>query len=162
LFSYLKSKVIKALIDSHPYEEVAYDIYSLENNNVDFGLGCTGEMTRAISEKDFLKLVAEVFNCKGLRFSKLSGKKLKKIALCGGSGASLLGMAIASGADAYITADIKYHTFLEAENRILLIDAGHFETEKYSTEILNDLIIKKFPKFAVRFSKTNTNPINYL
>jgi putative NIF3 family GTP cyclohydrolase 1 type 2 len=82
--------------------------------------------------------------------------------MCGGAGASLLNAAIMSGADAFITADIKYHNFFDADNRILLVDAGHFETEKFSTEILYDLIIKKIPKFAVRFSKINTNPINYL
>jgi dinuclear metal center YbgI/SA1388 family protein len=162
LLSHIKNKVIKALIDSHPYEEVAYDIYTLENNNVDFGLGCIGELPEPLSEQDFLKIIADIFNIKGLRYSKLSGKKLKKIALCGGSGASLIESAISCGADVYITADLKYHNYFDADNRILLVDAGHFETEKYSSEILKDLIIKKFPKFAVRFSKTNTNPINYL
>ena len=115
-----------------------------------------------LAENDFLKLVSSVFDAKGIRYSKLTGKQVKKVALCGGSGASLLNDAIASGADAFITADIKYHNFFDAENKILLVDTGHFESEKFSTEILNDLIIKKFPKFAVRFSETNTNPINYL
>ena len=87
---------------------------------------------------------------------------LKRVALCGGSGASLISNAIASGADAFVTADIKYHNFFDADNMILLVDSGHFESEKFTTEILYDLIIKKFPKFAVRFSETNTNPINYL
>jgi putative NIF3 family GTP cyclohydrolase 1 type 2 len=87
---------------------------------------------------------------------------IKKVAVCGGSGVSLLPVAIASGADVFITADIKYHNFFDADNKILLVDAGHFETEKFSSEILKDLIKKKFPKFAVRFSETNTNPINYL
>jgi putative NIF3 family GTP cyclohydrolase 1 type 2 len=92
----------------------------------------------------------------------VTGKPVKKVAVCGGSGASLLGMAIACGADAFVTADIKYHNFFDADNMILLVDAGHFESEKFSTEILYDLIIKKFPKFAIRFSETQTNPINYL
>ena len=162
LLSHLKNKVIKALIDNHPYEEVAYDIYLMENSNIDFGMGCTGELAEPLPEKDFLKQVSDIFCSGGLRYSKPVGRKLKKIALCGGSGASLLYAAILSGADAFITADIKYHNYFDADNRILLIDAGHFETEKFSTEILYDLIIKKFPKFAVRFSKTNTNPINYL
>lgn len=160
--SHLKDKVIKALITTHPYEEVAYDIYSLENSNVDFGLGCTGELPEAKDETDFLKMVSDIFDARGLRNSKLSGKKIKKIALCGGSGASLLRDAISSGADAYITGDIKYHNYFDAEGRILLVDAGHYESEKFATEIIYDLIIKKFPKFAVRFSKTDTNPINYL
>ncbi|MCX6325942.1 MAG: Nif3-like dinuclear metal center hexameric protein [Bacteroidia bacterium] len=162
LFSHLKEEVIKALLAVHPYEEVAYDIYTLENTNVEVGLGCVGEFSDAMGEEDFLQLVSSVFDAKGVRYSKPTGKSVRKIALCGGSGASLINIAIASGSDAFITADIKYHNYFDAENTILLVDAGHFESEKFSTEILYDLIIKKFPKFAVRFSETNTNPINYL
>jgi len=161
LFSHNKDKVIKALLSAHPYEEVAFDIYSLENNNIETGLGCVGKLHNPVSENDFLKLVSSVFNAKGIRYSKKTGKLIGKVALCGGSGASLLNLAIGSGAEAFLTADIKYHDFFYTENKILLVDAGHFETEKFSVEILKDLIIKKFPKFAVRFSETNTNPINY-
>jgi dinuclear metal center YbgI/SA1388 family protein len=161
LFSHLKERVIKALLDTHPYEEVAYDIYPLENDNIDFGLGCTGDLPEPVSENDFLSLVSSVFGAYGIRYSRLTGNLVKKVALCGGSGASLLNDAITISANAFVTGDIKYHTFCEAENRILLVDSGHFETEKFSTEILYDLIIKKFPKFAVRFSETNSNPINY-
>jgi len=162
LFSHLKDRVINALLSAHPYEEVAYDLYSLENSNIETGMGCIGELAKPLPEKEFLSHVSRVFGAKGIRFSGSSGREIKRIALCGGSGASLLGTAISSGADAFITADVKYHNFSDAEKVILLIDAGHFETEKFATEILNDLIIKKFPKFAVRFSETNTNPINYL
>ncbi len=161
LFSHDKDKVISALIEAHPYEEVAYDIYSLENDNVNVGLGCIAELIEPMSEIDFLNLVSDVFNAKGIRYSQFLNRMVKKVALCGGSGASLLNDAIKSKADAFVTGDIRYHTFFEAENRILLLDCGHFETEKFSTEILYDLIIKKFPNFAVRFSKTNTNPVNY-
>jgi dinuclear metal center YbgI/SA1388 family protein len=162
LFSHLKTKVLKALLESHPYEEVAYDLYALENNNSDAGLGCTGAFAEPLTEADFLKMTADILGSVGIRHSGFTGRKVKKVAVCGGSGASLLNEAIASGADAFITADIKYHSFFEADRRILLVDAGHYETEKYATEILKDLIIKKFPKFALRFSETNTNPINYL
>jgi dinuclear metal center YbgI/SA1388 family protein len=161
LFSHLKDKAIKVLLEAHPYEEVAYDLYSLENKNAGTGLGCIGKFHNPVSENDFLKMVTSIFEAKGVRCSKPTGKPVRKVALCGGSGASLLNLAIASGADAFLTADIKYHDFFNAENKILLVDAGHFETEKFSVEILKDLIIKKFPKFAVRFSETNTNPINY-
>jgi dinuclear metal center YbgI/SA1388 family protein len=161
LFSHLRDKVIEALINSHPYEEVAYDLYSLENKNIEIGLGCVGLLDKPVSESDFLNLVSAIFGAKGIRYSKLTGKNMSKVALCGGSGVSLLNNAIYSGADVFLTADIKYHDFFNAENKILLVDAGHFETEKFSVEILKDLIIKKFPKFAVRFSETNTNPINY-
>jgi dinuclear metal center YbgI/SA1388 family protein len=162
LFSHLKEKVIKTLLDVHPYEEVAYDIYALENDNSGIGLGCSGVLAEPVGEDAFLRLVSSVFKAKGIRYSKLTGKPVNKVALCGGSGASLISSAISSGADAYITSDIKYHNFFDADDTILLIDTGHFESEKFSTEILYDLIIKKFPKFAVRFSETNTNPINYL
>jgi dinuclear metal center YbgI/SA1388 family protein len=162
LFSHLKDKVIKVLLEVHPYEEVAYDIYALENINVEIGSGCTGEFDDTMAEDDFLKLVSSVFGAKGVRYTKPTGKPVEKVALCGGSGASLISAAISSGADAFVTADIKYHNFFDADNKILLVDTGHFESEKFSTEILYDLIVKKFPKFAVRFSETNTNPINYL
>ena len=161
LFSHLKEKVIKALLLVHPYEEVAYDIFSLENENALIGSGCIGEFYDGMNEDNFLKLVSSTFGAKGVRYSRLSGKPVKTVALCGGSGASLINTAITLGADAFVTADIKYHNFFNAENRILLVDTGHFESEKFAAEILYDLIIKKFPKFAVRFSETNTNPINY-
>jgi dinuclear metal center YbgI/SA1388 family protein len=162
LYSHLKGRVIKALLKAHPYEEPAYDLFALENENYEAGLGCVGEFEKPITESRFTELVGSVFGAKGIRTSKPTGKSVSKIAMCGGAGASLLGEAIASGADAFITSDVKYHNFYDAEKMILLVDAGHFETEKFATEILNDLIIKKFPKFAVRFSETNTNPINYL
>jgi dinuclear metal center YbgI/SA1388 family protein len=162
LFSHLKDKVISTLLEVHPYEEVAYDLYPLENDNVNVGLGCTAELTETVSEIDFLNLVSGVFEAKEIRYSQLIKRIVKKVALCGGSGSSLLNEAINSNSDAFVTSDIRYHSFFEAENRILLVDCGHFETEKFSVEILYDLIIEKFPNFAVRFSKTNTNPINYL
>jgi len=161
LFAHLKDKVVQALLNSHPYEEVAYDLYALENNNIEIGLGCVGFLDKPVSEIDFMKLISGVFDARGIRHSDLTGKPVNKVALCGGSGASLLSNAIHSGADVFLTADIKYHDFFKTESKILLVDAGHFETEKFSGEILKDLIIKKFPKFAVRFSETNTNPINY-
>jgi len=160
LFSHLKDRVLKALFDSHPYEEVAYDLYPLENMNADAGMGCTGEIPVPLDKDDFLKLVSETFNAKGIRHSGRI-KKIGKVAMCGGSGGLLLKDAETSGADAFITGDIKYHSFFEAGDRMLIVDIGHYESEKFSTEILHDLIIKKFPTFAVRFSEINTNPINY-
>ena len=162
LFSHAKRSVINALLEAHPYEEAAYDLYPLDNENCGAGLGCTGEFDQPVSESDFLNLISSAFDARGVRYSRLTGRPVKKVALCGGSGASFIGNAISSGADAFVTADIKYHNYFDAENMILLVDTGHFESEKFTTEILYDLIIKKFPKFAVRFSETNTNPINYL
>ncbi|MCU0455584.1 MAG: Nif3-like dinuclear metal center hexameric protein [Bacteroidales bacterium] len=161
LFSHLKGKVIRALVESHPYEEPAYDLYPLENENIAAGLGCTGELKEALDGKEFLAILREIFGARGIRHSALPGRNIRKVALCGGAGGSLTGDAISSGADAYVTGDIRYHTFFEAEGKILLTDIGHYESEKFSAEILYGLITKKFPTFAVRFSEVNTNPINY-
>jgi dinuclear metal center YbgI/SA1388 family protein len=162
LFSHLRGKVVEALLKTHPYEEVAFDIYSLENDNVDIGMGCIGDLPEPLGVNDFLSMVSSVFEAYGIRYSGPAGKQVRKVAVCGGAGSPVLEDAVTAGADAFVTGDIKYHTFGDAENRILLVDCGHFETEKFSTEILYDLIIKKFPKFALRFSETNSNPINYL
>jgi dinuclear metal center YbgI/SA1388 family protein len=162
MLSHLKEQVIKALLATHPYEEVAYDLYSLENEYNGAGFGCIGELADSVEEIEFLNSVSEIFNAKGVKYSKLTGKKIKKVALCGGAGVNLLSDAVRAGAHAFITSDIRYHDYFHAANAILLVDTGHYESEKYSTEILYDLIIKKFPTFAVRFSETNTNPINYL
>lgn len=161
-YSHLKDRVIKALLGAHPYEEVAYDIYALENDNINAGLGCTGEFAEPVEETVFLHKLKSVFGAQGIRHSRLTGRPVKKVALCGGSGASLLNDAVRCGADAFVTGDIKYHAYFEPDNRLLLVDCGHYETEKFSVEILYDLIVKNFPNFAVRFSETNTNPINYL
>ena len=161
LYAHLKDKVIKALIETHPYEEPAYDLYLLENDNIQHGTGCVGELPEAAPEHVFLKTVSDTFQANGLRYSAIRGKNVKKVAVCSGSGGRLINYAIASDADVYITSEIKYHDYLAAEGKILLIDAGHYETEKFSSEIIYDLIIKKFPNFALRFSKTNLNPINY-
>jgi dinuclear metal center YbgI/SA1388 family protein len=161
-YSHMKEKVIKALVEAHPYEEPVYDIYLLENENIETGIGCTGELNEPMNEMEFLKLISEVFTVRCLKYSVPTGKKVKKAALCGGAGGLFINDAISAGADAYVTSDIRYHSYFETENQILLADIGHYESEIFSTEILHDLILKKFPNFAVRFSEVNTNPINYL
>ena len=162
IFSHMKTRVIKALLEAHPYEEAAYDLYPLDNDNINSGLGCTGEFSEPLSETEFLKMLRTVFKARGIRHSKPTGNAISKVALCGGAGGTLIQDAISSGAGAFVSADIRYHGFFEAGGKILLADIGHFESEKFSVEILYDLIIKKFPTFAVRFSEVNTNPINYL
>jgi dinuclear metal center YbgI/SA1388 family protein len=162
LFAERLNKVLSAMLKAHPYEEPAYDILHLGNNNAGIGLGCYGDLKTPIETKKFLALLAKVFGAEGIRYSDFQGSMISKVALCGGAGASLLTDAIAVNADAFVTADIRYHTFFEPESRILLADIGHYESEKFSSEILYDLIIKKFPTFALRFSEINTNPINYL
>ncbi len=162
IFSHLRNRVVNALIESHPYEEVAYDVYPLENMNISEGIGCTGELLGEMMPREFLEHLKVVFSAGGIKFSGKWEKPVRKVALCGGSGSGLISNAIALGADAYVTADLKYHSFLDAGDRILLADIGHYESENAAKEILYDIIIKKFPKFALRFSEVNTNPINYL
>jgi dinuclear metal center YbgI/SA1388 family protein len=162
LYEEMKNKVVDAMLAVHPYEEPAYDIYKLENETGYAGSGAVGELKEPMSKTKFLEFVSRIFSAKGIRYSDFQGKIISKVALCGGAGSFLLKDAMASGADSFITADIKYHGFFEAERRILLADIGHYESEKFAVEILYDLIIKKFPTFALRFSEINTNPINYL
>jgi dinuclear metal center YbgI/SA1388 family protein len=157
-----RARVIDALLKSHPYEEVAYDIYPLENNNVDIGFGCIGFTGKEIDEMAFLNNLKEIFGANGIRYTKPTGRKIRKVALCGGSGSGFLKEAIAAGADVFVTADVKYHTFFDADGKILIADIGHYESEIFSLEILKALIIKKFPTFAILFSGLNSNPINYL
>ncbi len=160
--SHLRSKVVAALLSAHPYEEVAFDLIPLANDYSSAGMGCVGEPESPLSEKDFLDLTAETLGSSGLRHSALTGKMISRVAVCGGSGSSLFAAAMASGADAYVSGDIRYHNFADAGGNILIVDAGHYETEKFAVQIIYDLVIKKFPKFALRFSEINTNPINYL
>jgi putative NIF3 family GTP cyclohydrolase 1 type 2 len=154
--------VVRALLNSHPYEEVAYDLYLLENEYAGAGMGCVGTLSKPSGELEFIKKLGEVFGSPSVRYSPLTGQAICKVAVCGGAGAGLTGEAIASGAGIFVTGDVKYHDFQNASGRILLADIGHFESEKFATEIFYDLIIKKFPTFALRFSEINTNPINYL
>ena len=160
--SYLKTKVVNALLKFHPYEEMAYDLYPLENSLANVGAGMIGELPGAIGETDFLESLPEIFNCKVVRHTYLLGKPVKKIAVCGGSGSFLLSSAIAAGADVFISSDFKYHEFFDAEEKIVIADIGHYESEQFTKELFYELLIKKFPNFAVRLSEVKTNPVLYL
>ena len=159
--AYLQSTVLKALIDAHPYEEVAYDFVSLTNENQSVGTGLLGQLPEALDETGFLHMLKTSFGLEIVRHTPFLGKKLQKIAICGGSGSFLTGKAIAVGADAYVTADIKYHEFFDANDRILLADIGHWESEQFTTELLIEILQAKFPTFAVLKSGIKTNPVNY-
>ena len=158
--SYLQTKVVAAMLKVHPYEEPAFDIYKLENHWNSVGLGAIGELETEISEEDLLAMVKQNFHVGNIKHSALTGRKLRRIAVCGGSGASFIRMAISSKADAYITADIKYHDWFLAERKILLLDIGHYESEQFTKEIFYDIVVKKNNNFATYFSDINTNPIN--
>jgi dinuclear metal center YbgI/SA1388 family protein len=156
-----EKRILAALLSAHPYEEVAYDVYPLENVYDRAGAGAVGELEKALGEKAFLDLLKERFGIPVIRHSGLRGIKIRKVALCGGSGSHLLPQAIASGADAFVTGDIKYHPFFDAAGKILMTDIGHYESEQFTTEIFYDLLIKNFPTFAIHLTEVNTNPVNY-
>ena len=155
------NQVIAAMLKVHPYEEVAYDVFALENEFTQAGAGVVGEFEVPMEEVDFLNLVAEKIASPCLRHSALTGRQVKKVALCGGSGSPFIADAIRNKADAYLTADIKYHDFFIPEGRFLLVDGGHFETEQFTKQLLYDLIQKKFPTFAAEIAETETNSVHY-
>jgi dinuclear metal center YbgI/SA1388 family protein len=158
---HLKSKVLSALFASHPYEEVAYFITEIENQWQDAGSGMIGFLSKAISKAQLIELVKEKFNLKMLRFTGTEKESFQKIAICGGSGFFLLQDAIAQQADVYITSDIKYHEFFDAEGRLMLMDIGHFESEQFTSELIMEKLSNQFPNIAVLLSKTVTNPVFY-
>jgi len=154
-------QILTALLKNHPYEEVAYDIYALENKLQNVGSGMIGELKETIEGQTFLRLVKDNMNATVLRHTAILPKKIKKVAVCGGSGSFLLKNAIAAGADAFVTADFKYHEFFDAEDKIMIVDIGHYESEQFTSNLLVANIQEKFPNFAIRLTEHNTNPINY-
>ncbi len=158
---HLKNAVLKALFEAHPYEEVAYEVTSLENINQHIGIGMTGELEEEVSEKAFLKRVKDIFGPGCIRHSKLLGKNIKKVAVLGGSGSFAIETAKREAADIFLTADLKYHDFYKAEEKLVLADIGHYESEQYTKNLLHSYLKKKFANFAVVLSNTDTNPIKY-
>lgn len=159
--SFLENKIVTAMKAAHPYEEVAYDVISLSNSNHSIGSGVIGEWTDAIDEKRFLAKVKEVFDVPVIRHTALLNKAIKRVALCGGAGSFLISKALADGADAYITADIKYHEFFDANNRMLIGDIGHYESEQFTIDLLQEILGQKFPTFAILKTTVKTNPVHY-
>jgi dinuclear metal center YbgI/SA1388 family protein len=153
--------ILAAMTDAHPYEEVAYDIISLDNKNQGVGSGLLGELPEPVSETALLELLKQKFNLSVIRHTPFLGKPVKKIALCGGAGSFLTGSAVAAGADFYITGDVKYHEFFDANNRLVIADIGHYESEQFTIDLLFDLLSQKFPTFAVQKTGVKTNPVHY-
>jgi dinuclear metal center YbgI/SA1388 family protein len=158
----LQSKVLKALFNHHVYEEVAYEIYELQNAHQNIGLGRIGQLEKPMSETDFLSFVKEKMQCGGIRHSALLGKSIQKVAVLGGSGSFAIANAKQAGADIFLTADLKYHDFYQAENQLVLADIGHFESERFTKNYIVDFLKKKILNFAIIFSEENTNPVKYL
>jgi len=159
---HLESKILKTLFSNHIYEEVAYEIYDLQNSHQNIGLGMIGELPTALTERDFMQYVKDRMQANGIRHSEFLNREIKKVAVLGGSGSYAIRNAIQAGADAFLTADLKYHQFYEAENKILLADIGHFESERYTKNYIVDYLTKKIPNFAFILSEENTNPVKYL
>lgn len=159
---YLKYNVLDTLLKTHPYEEPAYDFIPLKNSWSQVGAGVVGELGEAEDELTFLNRIKLIFNNPTIRYTNLLSKKIRRVALCGGSGSSFLSDAISTKADVYISGDFKYHEFFDAQKQILIVDVGHFESEQFTKDIFFEIITKKMPTFAVQISDSKTNPINYL
>jgi dinuclear metal center YbgI/SA1388 family protein len=155
----VEKKIIKALLENHPYEEVAYDIYKLDNTYQKIGAGVIGNLEKPINSQEFLQFIKETFGTKCIRHNGHIKNQIETVAFCGGSGVFLLNQAISSKADVFITADIKYHDFFT--DKILLADIGHFESEQFSIELIASVLMKKFPTFAFLFPETKSNPVYY-
>jgi dinuclear metal center YbgI/SA1388 family protein len=157
----LEQKILAALIEKHPYEAVAYDLYSINNSHPQVGSGMIGNLESDYDELEFLTFVKEKLGAKVIRHTALRSKKVRRVAVCGGSGSFLLPNAISAGADVFISADFKYHEFFDAEDRLVLMDAGHFETEQFTSEGIVRKLSAQFPNIAVLLSETKTNPVLY-
>ena len=158
---HLQSKILKALFSNHVYEEIAYEIYELQNVHQNLGLGMIGELENPMKEADFLQMVKEKMQTGGIRHSQFRNRPIHKVAVLGGSGSFAIKNAIQAGADAFLTADLKYHQFYEAENKLLLADIGHFESERFTKNYIVDYLTKKISNFAIILSEENTNPVKY-
>lgn len=160
---HLEAKVLAALKEAHPYKERAnHDVFTLDNAYRRIGSGMIGELPEAMNPTEFLKSLKETMNTDCIRHTQLLRKKIKRIAVCGGTGVSLLSKAMAQKADVFITADFKYHQFFDANNKVIVADIGHYESEQFTVELFQELLSKKFSNFETVLSKVNTNPIKYL
>lgn len=153
--------VMNAMYAAHPYEEVAFEIYPIQNSNQFEGAGIIGELETEQDEITFLSQLKTTFKCGVIRHTQLLGRKIKKVAVCGGSGSFLLSKAIQQKADIFITGDFKYHEFFDAENKLIIADIGHFESEQFTTNLLAERLKENFTNFAIHLTEHNTNPINY-
>jgi dinuclear metal center YbgI/SA1388 family protein len=158
---HLVADVINAIINVHPYEEPAYDIYPLKNSCKKAGIGMVGELKKEMDEKSFLEKLKKTFHCQVIRHTALLNKKVRRVAVCGGAGSQFLQAAIAKKAHFYVSADYKYHQFFDADNKIVIADIGHYESEHCTEQLFYEIITKKFANFAVHLSEQNTNPIKY-
>ena len=159
--NHIQNELLNALRDAHPYEEVAYDIIPLSNENQEVGSGLIGELEMPTTEDAFLRKLKDIFKLDVIRHTTLLGKKISKVALCGGAGSFLTKNAINAKADIFVTADVKYHEFFDADKKLIIADIGHWESEQFTTDLLFDILHLKFPTFAVLKSEVITNSVKY-
>jgi dinuclear metal center YbgI/SA1388 family protein len=159
---HLTSRIMKSLREAHPYEEVAHYLSELVNENQEVGSGMIGELAAPQEPMAFLTGLKQQMQLNVIRHTRLVDRPVKKVAVCGGSGSFLLPDAMHAGADVYISADFKYHEFFDADGKITIADIGHYESEVFTKELIQDVLMKKFPTFAINFSNTVTNPISYI
>lgn len=157
--SHMEKAIIAAMLENHPYEEVAYDIYPIENTYNKIGSGIIGDLEQSIKTKAFLTLLKQTFGSKCIKHNSINRQKIQTVAFCGGSGSFLINQAILYNADIFVTSDIKYHDFFN--EKILLADIGHFESEQFFMELIASVFMKKFHTFAFLYSEKNSNPVNY-
>ena len=158
---HLEKRLVQSLINAHPYEEVAYDVMELANTHPGVGAGLVGELPAPVEEKAFLQLLQSAFKLSVIRHTCLLNRPVKKVAVCGGAGSFLIPKALQSGADMYITADVKYHEFFDANGRMVIADIGHYESEQYTVEWLYNVLQQKFSNFALLKTEVSTNPVHY-
>jgi hypothetical protein len=158
---FLEKDILGALRESHPYEEVAFDLVNLTNDHPDIGSGLIGDLPEPMDAQAFLARLKEVFFSEGLRYTVPNNRSIRRVALCGGAGSFLISKALSSGVDAFLTADLKYHEFFEADGKMLLVDLGHYESEQFTIGLIQRVLAEKFPNFAVLKTERITNPVRY-
>jgi dinuclear metal center YbgI/SA1388 family protein len=159
--AYLSREVVQAMIKAHPYEEVAYDLVPLANTWSGVGSGLVGELPEPMEEKAFLDRIKAVFGVPVIRHTRLTGRPVQRVAVCGGAGSFLISNALSAGANFYITSDVKYHEFFDANDQLVIADIGHFESEQFTIDLLFEVLREKFCNFAILKSGIKTNPVNY-
>ena len=159
--AWVESRILGSLLKAHPYEEVAYDIIILDNRYSFIGSGIIGDLKEPSDENAFLRSLQEKFNLKVIRHTALLNRQISKVAVCGGAGNFLISSALARGAHAFITSDIKYHEFFDANDKIVIADIGHYESEQFTINLLQEFLEQKFPTFAVLKTEVITNPVRY-
>ena len=159
--AHLERAAVAALKQAHPYEEVAYDLYPLKNTNANVGAGMIGTLPEPLAETEWLAYLKRKMNLTVIRHTPLRGRAVQRVAVCGGAGGFLLNDALGAGADAFVTADYKYHEFFDADGRIIICDIGHYESEVFTKDVLQEHLAQKFLTFAIFLSETDTNPVRY-